>query len=63
MAEAVGTEARARNNYYTSKGDYGEFKGMSCLAPFINIMRHPLWGRVQVLFKFLSEYKMNSIHP
>ena len=48
VAEAIGTEARAVFNDASKRGDFGPMKGISCFAPFINIMRHPLWGRVQV---------------
>ena len=48
MANAIGKEARAIYNYASAHGDFGDQKSISCLAPFVNIMRHPLWGRVQV---------------
>jgi len=48
VAEAIGTEARATYNYASAHGDYDNMKGASCFAPFINLMRDPLWGRVQV---------------
>jgi len=48
VAEAIGTEARATYNYASAHGDYGVYKGASCFSPFINLMRDPLWGRVQV---------------
>jgi len=50
VAEAIGTEARAIFNSASKKGDFSPMKGISCFAPFVNIMRHPLWGRVQVQF-------------
>jgi len=55
MAEAIGTEARAIFNNASSHGDFSPMKGISCFAPFINIMRQPLWGRVQVLLLFSAE--------
>jgi len=48
VAEAIGTEARAVFNNASTLGDFAPMKGISCFAPFINVMRHPLWGRVQV---------------
>lgn len=48
VAEAIGTEARAVNIDSVKHGDYRPFTGMSCLAPFMNLVRDPLWGRVQV---------------
>lgn len=47
VANATGTEVRAKNNYFTSIGDYRDHTGLSCFSPVINIMRHPLWGRNQ----------------
>ena len=49
VAEAIGTEARAVFNNASRNGDFSPMKGISCFAPFVNVMRHPLWGRVQVL--------------
>ena len=48
VAEMVATEARGFFNNASAHGDYSDMHSISCLAPFINIMRHPLWGRVQV---------------
>ncbi|GAB6019394.1 hypothetical protein CHUAL_000978 [Chamberlinius hualienensis] len=47
MAEATGLEVRAKYNNFSADGLYGTHKGLSCFSPVINIMRHPLWGRVQ----------------
>ena len=58
VAEAIGTEARAVFNNASRRGDFGPMKGASCFAPFINIMRHPLWGRVQVSVVSLDLEKM-----
>lgn len=52
VAEAIGTEARAINIDASSRGEYGLCTGMSCFSPFMNLVRHPLWGRVQVRFCF-----------
>ena len=49
VAEVISIEARALGNGAMRKGDYSDFKGLSCLAPFINIVRHPLWGRIVVM--------------
>ncbi|XP_022105206.1 probable beta-D-xylosidase 2 isoform X2 [Acanthaster planci] len=51
LLTAVGTatsiEVRAKYNNYTSHGIYKDFGGLSCFSPVINIVRHPLWGRIQ----------------
>lgn len=57
VAEAIGTEARGVFNNASRNGDFGPMKGISCFAPFINIMRHPLWGRVQVYVITVDTYK------
>jgi len=66
MAQAVGVEARAKHNEYNKQGNYGDHTGcdlfcpsicfaqLSCFAPVINIMRHPLWGRNQVQRELLN---------
>jgi len=54
VAEAIGTEARAVFNNASRSGDFAPMKGISCFAPFINIMRHPLWGRVQVCIAIIN---------
>jgi len=58
VAEAIGTEARAVFNNASRHGDFAQMKGISCLAPFVNVMRHPLWGRVQVFLANCS----TSVH-
>lgn len=45
LAEATAKELRAKNNYFEKHGIYGEYKGLSCFSPLINIMRDPRWGR------------------
>jgi beta-glucosidase len=47
MAETTSIELRAKYYDYISRGIYGDHRGLSCFAPVINIMRHPLWGRNQ----------------
>jgi beta-glucosidase len=47
MANAIAIEARAMNNYYMSKDNYGLHTGLTCWAPVINIARDPRWGRTQ----------------
>lgn len=49
VAEATSYEVRAHWNKYSQEGDYQAFIGLSCFSPVINIMRHPLWGRNQVI--------------
>ncbi|XP_029658372.1 probable beta-D-xylosidase 6 [Octopus sinensis] len=47
VAEAVGSEVRAKHIDYMRKHQMGTHTGMSCFSPVINIVRHPLWGRTQ----------------
>lgn len=48
VANATGTEVRAKHNDFVARGCYGDHTGLSCFSPVLNIMRHPLWGRNQV---------------
>lgn len=49
VADAIATEARAKNREYTEAhdGDSGEYTGLSFWTPNINIFRDPRWGRGQ----------------
>ncbi|XP_071112529.1 uncharacterized protein [Haliotis cracherodii] len=47
IAQATGEEVRAKYNNYTRYGIYGDYKGISCFSPVINIVRDPRWGRNQ----------------
>uniref|UniRef100_A0A1I8JFU3 Fn3_like domain-containing protein n=1 Tax=Macrostomum lignano TaxID=282301 RepID=A0A1I8JFU3_9PLAT len=47
VGRATGLEVRAKHNDFVAKGDYGDHTGLTCFAPVINILRHPLWGRNQ----------------
>ena len=49
VAKAASEEVRARNNDFVGRKQYGVHTGLTCFAPVINIMRHPLWGRSQVI--------------
>lgn len=49
-AAVIATEARAIYNEFRKKGIYENFASISCFAPFINIVRHPLWGRIQEVY-------------
>lgn len=49
ISEAVSYEVRAHWNANRARNVYDTFMGLSCFSPVINIMRHPLWGRSQVL--------------
>ncbi|WP_222867706.1 xylan 1,4-beta-xylosidase [Sphingobacterium phlebotomi] len=42
---AVSDEARAKHNYYSSRGEYGRYQGLTMWTPTINIYRDPRWGR------------------
>lgn len=48
MSSTIAIEARAQHNYFMKNQLYGDQTGLSCFAPVVNIMRHPLWGRNQV---------------
>ena len=45
MAEATGTEARAKYNIQSKFGDRDIYKGVTMWSPNINIFRDPRWGR------------------
>lgn len=47
VAEAVGEEVRAKHIDFMKRHQMGTHTGMSCFSPVINIVRHPLWGRIQ----------------
>jgi len=47
MSSTIAIEARAQHNYFMKNQLYGDQTGLSCFAPVVNIMRHPLWGRNQ----------------
>ncbi|XP_074970838.1 uncharacterized protein LOC142066782 isoform X1 [Phalacrocorax aristotelis] len=49
VANATATEVRAKHNHFAAVGRYSDHTGLSCFSPVLNIMRHPLWGRNQVL--------------
>ena len=51
VAEAGAVEMRAKHNDYIKHNIYTDHTGLSCFAPVINIFRHPLWGRNQVLIQ------------
>ena len=51
VAKAISEEVRAKNNDFMRTKHYESHTGIACLAPIVNIMRHPLWGRNQVIFK------------
>ncbi|MBR4554937.1 MAG: glycoside hydrolase family 3 C-terminal domain-containing protein [Ruminococcus sp.] len=44
-AEITGSEARAKYNAYSKRGDRDIYKGLTLWAPNINIFRDPRWGR------------------
>lgn len=44
-AEVTSTEARAKYNEYSKRGDRDIYKGLTLWAPNINIFRDPHWGR------------------
>ena len=44
-ADITSTEARAKYNEYSKRGDRDIYKGLTLWAPNINIFRDPRWGR------------------
>ena len=57
VAEVIATEVRAHWNDNRAHGVYKVFYGLSCFSPEMNLMRHPLWGRNQVILVL----KMNFV--
>jgi beta-glucosidase len=47
VADAISTEARAKNNEFVRRGERGRYKGLTFWSPNINIFRDPRWGRGQ----------------
>jgi len=45
VADAISDEARAKYNYFSSKGQRGIYEGLNFWTPNINIFRDPRWGR------------------
>ena len=50
IGDAVSTEARAKYNNSSEKGDRDIYKGLTYWTPNINIFRDPRWGRGQETF-------------
>ena len=46
-AGAIATEARAKYNYASARGDRGRYKGLTFWSPNVNVFRDPRWGRGQ----------------
>ena len=44
-ADAISTEARAKYNETSKRGDRGIYKGLTMWSPNVNIFRDPRWGR------------------
>ena len=42
---AVSDEARAKHSYFSSKGEYGRYQGLTMWTPTVNVFRDPRWGR------------------
>lgn len=45
IGDVISTEARAKYNALSRRGDRGIYKGLTCWSPNINIFRDPRWGR------------------
>ena len=45
IADAIGTEARAKYNTYSDEEDRDIYKGLTMWSPNVNIFRDPRWGR------------------
>jgi beta-glucosidase len=50
VADAIGTEGRAKYNEAQRDGDHRRFSGLTFWSPNINIFRDPRWGRGQETF-------------
>ncbi len=50
VSDVISTEARAKYNEFSRKGDFGIYKGLTFWSPNINIFRDPRWGRGQETF-------------
>jgi beta-glucosidase len=50
VADAIGTEGRAKYNEAQRAGDHRRFSGLTFWSPNINIFRDPRWGRGQETF-------------
>lgn len=47
VGDVVATEARAKYNEFSKKGDRDIYKGLTIWSPNINLFRDPRWGRGQ----------------
>ena len=45
IADTIATEARAKYNAVSKKGDRDIYKGLTLWSPNVNIFRDPRWGR------------------
>jgi beta-glucosidase len=45
VANAISDEARAKHEYFASRGQRGIYNGLNFWTPNINILRDPRWGR------------------
>jgi len=50
VADAIGTEGRAKYNEAQHNGDHRRFSGLTFWSPNVNIFRDPRWGRGQETF-------------
>ena len=50
MADAISTEARAKYNVFSAKGQRGIYQGLTLWSPNVNMFRDPRWGRGQETF-------------
>jgi beta-glucosidase len=42
---AVSDEARAKHAYFSAKGQFGRYQGLTMWTPTVNVFRDPRWGR------------------
>ena len=47
VGDAISTEARAKYNVFSKKGNRGRYQGLTFWSPNVNIFRDPRWGRGQ----------------
>ena len=50
VADAISTEARAKNNLFRKRGERGIYTGLTFWSPNVNMFRDPRWGRGQETF-------------
>ncbi|MEM1218063.1 MAG: glycoside hydrolase family 3 C-terminal domain-containing protein [Bacteroidota bacterium] len=47
VGDVISTEARAKYNVFSAKGNRGRYQGLTFWSPNVNLFRDPRWGRGQ----------------